>query len=216
MSRLVAFGCSHTYGSGMPDSFNLNKPSNLAWSGILAQMLDLEHVNLGWEGASNKRIWHQILHADLNQDDIVVIQWTYTIRFCFFWPDFEKTVDSNYKRINLGGFSNKSKMSSLTENDHEFARLFYHEYDLETDTMNRIQGAQDYLTRQNIKFWHMPFIIPDYVNWKPRRWFVPENIVMMHIDQVRRRHGKNLDGQHMAESAHCEIADAFYEKINHE
>ena len=62
--RLVAFGCSQTWGSALPDVWGIKENqtihergvSKYAWPKLLANKLDVECVNLGIAGASNKEI----------------------------------------------------------------------------------------------------------------------------------------------------------------
>ena len=85
MARLVAFGASYTYGDGLPDTFpNDNKPSSLAWPGILADNLNLECVNMSSQGAGNKKIWHDILNFKFKPNDIVFILWAFPNRYTIF------------------------------------------------------------------------------------------------------------------------------------
>jgi len=78
MSRLIAFGCSHTEGEGVQD------PSTQSWPAYLARYLGVECVNLGKGGASNKFIQHAVHTFNFQPDDIVVILWTYPVRFNIF------------------------------------------------------------------------------------------------------------------------------------
>ena len=86
MNRLVAFGCSHTYGEGLKDCWVNGKagklPSKYAWPQLLADRLKRRCFNKSMEGASNKFIWHKILNTEFTDKDIVVILWTYYNRTC--------------------------------------------------------------------------------------------------------------------------------------
>jgi len=82
--RLIAFGCSNTFGQALPDIWkipNLNRDtyssSKYAWPQILADKLNLECINYAKTGASNKEIWNIILNVNLHKTDIIVILWTY-------------------------------------------------------------------------------------------------------------------------------------------
>ena len=86
MSRLVVFGCSHTYGEGQIDCLNYTtsqgdymtkNPSQYAWPAVLARELNVEEViNLGRPGCSNRYIANKILDTPIQKDDIIVILWT--------------------------------------------------------------------------------------------------------------------------------------------
>ena len=66
MNRLIAFGCSNTFGQALEDCWDYEKndvgeyPSKLAWPSVLSKKLDLECHNHALPGASNKLIMNQI------------------------------------------------------------------------------------------------------------------------------------------------------------
>jgi hypothetical protein len=75
MTRLVAFGCSMTYGQGFPDC--TNSPSKHAWPSLLSDKLNCQSQNQGVPGSSNKNTLLEILDFKFQPDDIVVILWTF-------------------------------------------------------------------------------------------------------------------------------------------
>lgn len=82
MSRIIAFGCSLTYGHGLPDCFDPpydpgQSPSNFSWPKIIANSLNKECINNSSPGSSNKRIWHSIINFEFRQNDQVFILWSY-------------------------------------------------------------------------------------------------------------------------------------------
>ena len=82
MSRLIAFGCSYTYGHGLEDCHvEPNNPglshSKLAWPSLLANMLNLEVVNCSNPGASNIHILWKLLNFKFNDDDLCVVMWSH-------------------------------------------------------------------------------------------------------------------------------------------
>lgn len=89
MTRLISFGCSCTYGHGLPDCFiPPNKagltPSRLAWPTLLSNKLNLDCVNLSKPGASNLFVLSEILNYEFKGSDTVVVMWTMTERDCTF------------------------------------------------------------------------------------------------------------------------------------
>ena len=88
--RLVAFGCSNTFGQALPDVWDYKKnvsiskqgPSKYAWPQVLADKLNLECVNLGTPGASNKEVWFHIVNTEFKKSDIVIILWPGRSRWC--------------------------------------------------------------------------------------------------------------------------------------
>jgi hypothetical protein len=83
MSRLVAFGCSITYGHGLPDCFTPpnhhgSVPSNLAWPTLLGNKLEVNTiVNNGNPGASNLEILWKILNYEFEDNDLCVVYWSF-------------------------------------------------------------------------------------------------------------------------------------------
>jgi len=74
-----------TYGHGLTDChIPPHNPglvhSKLSWPAIVSKLLDIEYVNNGICGASNKQILMEILKFPLREGDIVVVQWTYAHR----------------------------------------------------------------------------------------------------------------------------------------
>jgi hypothetical protein len=87
--RLIAFGCSFTYGAGLPDCFHHAErygkhPSNYSWVQVLADRLDLTAHNMGVPGASNLEILCNILKFKFKKDDTVVIMWSLPNRDLYF------------------------------------------------------------------------------------------------------------------------------------
>jgi len=85
MARLIAFGCSFTYGHGLEDCFIENnrpgfEPSKFAWPSELAKLLELDYVNSSEPGCSNQEMLRRILSTSYQKDDIVVVLWTHYSR----------------------------------------------------------------------------------------------------------------------------------------
>lgn len=94
MKRLIAFGCSHTYGMGLEDSFIEEEPfkpyispSKYAWPNLLAEQLDRECVNLSIPGGSNLEILYSILDFKFQKSDSVVVGWTSPLRDIVVYPE---------------------------------------------------------------------------------------------------------------------------------
>ena len=84
--RLIAFGCSQTYGHCLPDCYVENdtwdgigiadNPSKFAFPAIVGAKLNRETVNLSYPGCSNKYIWHTAVNYNFLPNDIVIFAWT--------------------------------------------------------------------------------------------------------------------------------------------
>ena len=76
-TRLLAYGCSNTFGEGLDDiwrpgdgsvryGINLGEPSRFAWPRELGRLMKFDRVhNLAEGGASNKKIWRNILQTEI-------------------------------------------------------------------------------------------------------------------------------------------------------
>lgn len=147
MGRLVAFGCSFTYGEGLPDCISENcetnpTPSKFAWPNLLAKAFSLECVNNGFPGRSNKNILFDVLRADLNPDDSVV----------FLWASVSRGVI----------FSEPNQMHNiLPGSDDSFMKRNYYtlhnDYDLAMQSMLDIHHANVFLSTKNIKVYNFFF-----------------------------------------------------------
>jgi hypothetical protein len=120
-NRLVAFGCSFTYGSGLPDCFHPVRrtgryPSKVGWVQLLADRLNLSAHNMGVPAASNLEILYNVLNFEFKKTDTVVIMWTLPNRDLFF-----KKYSFKYKFQQLGLWNtdklSKRWMESLDEHD---------------------------------------------------------------------------------------------------
>ena len=90
MTKIVAFGCSYTYGHGLHDCHDRKtngagpRPSNYTYVQHLARRLRINTVlNLAEPGVGNKYIMHKIdtnLH-NIDKEDLVIIQWSFIERY---------------------------------------------------------------------------------------------------------------------------------------
>lgn len=152
MPRLIAFGCSFTYGQSMPDCFKgkdihipADEPSKFAWPAVLSNMLGVECVNQSKCGASNLEILYRILDFKFKKDDIVVIMWSMPDRDLFFrqiWGPFRQLGVWMSDRLA------KKWITSVDEYDYiQRAWIYMHHADL-------------YLKTLNIQYIHYPAHVP--------------------------------------------------------
>lgn len=104
MSRLITFGCSLTYGHGLPDCFIPPKlpgdnPSKLGWPSIIAKYMNKECINMAKPGSSNKRIWHTITNFQYKENDIVFVLWSFSER---------SAIIKHNKIVDIGPWNNQS------------------------------------------------------------------------------------------------------------
>lgn len=137
--RIIAFGCSYTYGYGLPDCLADDKvspgpiPSELAFPSLLAKKLNCNYINLGKSGNSNKEIWHDIVNFNFQKDDIAIVTWTYFSRFCIIKPN-------SIKRIN-----------PWIEDSKSYYMNYSNRHDMILDFYSRLNHINFYLDSLNIK-----------------------------------------------------------------
>jgi hypothetical protein len=126
MSNLVAFGCSITYGHGLPDCFSPPSgpgptPSNLAWPSLLGKKLEKSMVvNNADPGASNLQILWKILNYKFQPEDMCVVHWSYFDRLDVVRLDLDS---STTHRLELEDFD-KNFLSRPGYSNHNAIRNF--------------------------------------------------------------------------------------------
>lgn len=226
--RLVAFGCSHTYGEGMPDNYKNGKQvqpyhqmqSKFAWPEVLGKKLGLPVVNYGKGGASNKYACKKVLDTPLNDIDIVVFLWTYFSRTCF-WDE-----DGNPKRITPeNGYWHNLKKDSV-RNDIKFCNTYYKNffsyYNTNIEAYQQINFAKLYLDSKGIKNYHVTCQDLPFTDLTSGDTLLNPNtksqLTAPHWNTVDLRHqplyDRNaLDSHHPSISAHEKIAEDIYKII---
>ena len=144
--RLIASGCSLTYGHGLQDCFippvNPGKvASKLAWPSITAKLLDRECINVSRPGGSNANIIKSILEIDLKKTDIVTILWSFTTR------------DLEYKH-------NSTEHYGEWDEDYIKTKLKYsNAFDIQVRSLLSIFNFTKYLETQQVQI-HYQFVDP--------------------------------------------------------
>lgn len=162
--RLIAFGCSFTYGQGLPgykigdNYYNVSsQPSPLSWPFKLGEMLELPTINKGIPGASNLEILYQILNFDFEKNDVVVVMWSLPNRDMYFISDTKQI--KPYRQLGLW-LSKKSGIAAewlrkLDPIDNTIKSwLYMHHADL-------------YLKTQGVNYIHYPAFPNEILEHKP-------------------------------------------------
>ena len=135
--RLIAFGCSNTYGEGLEDCWIKgpgSKPSKFAWPSVLGTLIEVDEViNVSAPGISNKRIWRDALNFDYRDNDIVFLHWTFVDRDCFFGIVPK-----------IGPWLAKNGPSKI------YYRYFWSNLDRHYDLFNRADHVDRYLTSKKL------------------------------------------------------------------
>lgn len=144
--RLVAFGCSYTYGQGLEDCFVLPnnpgpKPSKFAWPQIVANTLNMHCINMSNPGSSNKEILNTLLNFQFESTDVVITMWSFIERWCIL-----NCQSSGVTRLRLSGIDPDVML--------QYDKIFT-VHDLQLDFIYRANFAKMYLDNKNLKNYHL-------------------------------------------------------------
>lgn len=150
MARLVAYGCSFTYGTGLSDSYYSYEPDwygplqpsmNLAWCAQAAQHLGISVVNRGIPGASNLEILVRALRSAHEPGDILVFLWTHHHRDLTFTQQPIPHAGDGKQWWQLGPWSRGTDALKLVRNDADFdyvQRTFLYQHHAEQAFRNHL------------------------------------------------------------------------------
>ena len=113
--KIISFGDSFTFGSGLDGSKNQVNVSEYAYPQQLANMLDAECNNYALPGGSNKEIMFKILGSEISKDDIVTIMWTHHHRNVILRKDLSKLGDALGDKLGAWLINNPS----INANEHK-------------------------------------------------------------------------------------------------
>lgn len=152
--RLVAFGCSFTYGQGLEDCFVPPLwpgpiPSKFAWPQLVANEMNMDCINMSRPGSSNKEILNTLLNFKFNSTDVVVIMWSFLERWCKI---------KNYTSIDR--LIQTSEGNDLNNILSQYDKVFTFE-DMQLDFIYRANFAKLYLDNKNLKNYHLSVNPPE-------------------------------------------------------
>lgn len=140
--RIITFGCSHTAGEGLSDYKDDHSPE-LCWPQQLARILDVECVNLGRGGSSNKAIWHTAMNSidTIQKDDVVVVLWSHLNRWHIYHHPNTRGIE-----ILPVYFDNKNSLSRM------YFEHFFSHYDTVCDLMLRSDHLHHRMPCKTLQF----------------------------------------------------------------
>jgi len=216
MGRIVAFGCSNTYGIGLSDNYNLgidsHNPSKYAWPSRLAEKLNYSVLNNGVCGCSNKFIYQNILNYNFKDNDVCCIMWTDADRY---WrndnnleiPDGDRDWGHNFQKGFIGPWM-KTKMAM------QYYKFLHSEYDSDVMHMNYMYHLSLHMKEIKIQCvqYHWSCKRNSITNKKLNKWARPD-IFFINFKKIFDRYPKAADKLHPGSLAHADIAQLFYERI---
>ena len=149
--RLVTFGCSFTYGSGLSDCFTLPDgpglvPSKFSWPQLVANELNMDCFNMSFPGSSNKEILNTLLNFKFDSTDVVIVMWSFISRWCILKDQ------TSFSRVVYSGFGEDAAL--------QYDKIFTIE-DLQLDFIYRANFAKFYLDNKNLKNYHLSVNLKD-------------------------------------------------------
>ena len=198
MNRLIALGCSLTYGHGLPDCHippNLPgpKPSTMGWPNMLGSKMDRNTINLGIYGASNLNILWQLLNYKFEKNDFCVTIWSF------------------FNRIDIRKIQKEPSILAELYDDEMYKNLILEKgYQFHTAIRNYMifQHASLYLESKKIPYY---FVILDGYESQ-----IPSSLLVKNLDRPKRNLlfvDKALDNSHPGIQSHKKISEYLYAKI---
>ena len=205
MSRVVAFGCSLTYGMALSDCHKSSTeagpvPSKQAWPQLIADQLGYACVNNSYPGSSNKRIWHAVATFNFKPGDIVFIQWTHLGRWAVL-KDKNSIVD-------IGLWYGNANPETKPYFDNLYAQ-----YDDEIQTALFINNADCILKSKGILCYHL------LTERRDKKLLTLAGHTVNHIPlyldtEHRQRFPRALDKTHPGAECHMEYARDILNYLN--
>ena len=198
MSRLIAFGCSYTYGTALKDCPRYEytpEPSKFAWPNLLANKLNLKVTNLSVPGSSNKKIWHKLVSFEpqITSNDIVVISWTHLKRNC--------VILSDKKYLNIAPWEADSPAGRV------WYRFFDNDYNNNLELNLQMSHISLLLNSKGIKNYHF-FASRDEIKIET---YNTANILNLNFQDFNVDTGS--DNAHPGHKSHSKFTKALYRKI---
>lgn len=167
--NLKTFGCSFTYGHGLPDCIQEDmmthgfSPSNMAWPNHLKGICGFKKLyNLSKPGISNKTILKRIVEHDYTEKDIVVILWSNFDRQTFWKdpktklhivplrPDMSHNLDLAWYEYH--GAANEKEYLEILD---QYFGTFHYDFDVCFNNVSIINYAHAYLKSKNVRSYHL-------------------------------------------------------------
>lgn len=195
-SRIVTFGCSNTFGQGLPDCKFAkpgDNPSKLAWPSVLGRLYNRPVVNCAVPGASNLEILYTIANTKITATDLVIVLWTHLERWA-------KITDGKCKQIGPWRIGKEKKPVSAS----------YYKY-IQSDHTDRflypviVREANYILKQVNKKNYHIELYQTN---------LFPFDCLNIDMVELRKIYPLAEDNSHIGLLAHDHLAKNIYEQTN--
>ena len=208
-NRLITFGCSYTYGIGLPDCWkDPCNQSKMGWPNLVSDKLNVELINISASGASNFEILHNIINFDFLDSDIVVIMWTHYARDILFksWIKTDPLVRLGPWTTGVGSW-----FRQLIDTHVAVGKDWIENMNEETFALKSwayIHHADLYLKSKNIRYIHFP-AAPNELLTYPVNYKI-DNLHLCGIVRI----DLGRDKLHPGVESNKHTADLIYKKLN--
>ena len=205
-SRVIAVGCSYTYGYALDDSwyhlkgrtYGKFQPSNTAWPNLVAKQLDRSCVNLSWPGGGPKDHAHRFLTwNDLKSSDIVLCLWSFHPRYVI--------IENDNKTTNL-----------MPHRSDKFDKIYYKRYYDDFDSEIMLYHYREYVDLKckslGSVVYHM-YVNPKDLTMSKPNWCCAEWTEVTPLEVIKHKHPYAIDNGHPGQLAHNEFADEVFKII---
>jgi hypothetical protein len=202
MNRLVAFGCSHTAGSGL-------EFKEQSWTHVLSEKLGLSLVNNTIPGNSIKSIAYAFNNFKFQPNDTVIIGWTVDSRYSVIYEDTIINIlpDCTILVDKVGG-EIRIDTEELKELSPIYYRNYHDNYDSKASAELFIKFTDYHSTINNINLIHT------FNDNKPQLFKLQNKVIDKPFYSTYR--GKlpfSPDGTHLGPEANVQWAEYLYSKI---
>ena len=207
LNRIVAFGDSQTYGYFLTETNNGygSGPSELAWPNVVADYYDVNVVNNGICGASNKEIWLEAINFNYQKGDTVCILWSFFDREFFPTGDVRDSIvgfDGHFEGIKLVPNHFKSKKNAL------YYEQFHSNFNSFVSFSLYKSHIAHYLDSINVPYFFRNLEVSNI----PKSSFAWDKTVCKGINYVLCDYA--FDNIHYGLESHKTVANNFIEDIN--
>lgn len=209
ISKLYAYGCSFTYGD------IIGKEN--AWPNNLGKLLEIDVVNRGVNGGSNKismnRLFEDITQCDY-KDVFVVFSWTGIQRTTFYNEERRQWIPCL-----MGHTSPDKEVAKMTK---LYYKHFYNDYEALYNYYMQILSVQSFLKERNIRYlfinsFREDFIFYDDETFGAFRSSIDKSKYVLGFDNniynevCIKQNQRASDGFHPNEIGHQYIAKEIYD-----
>jgi hypothetical protein len=216
-SEIITFGCSHTFGEGLPDALvdltapenRIPIPSKYAWPAVLGELSNRPVINLGQCGESNKFICNKILNSYFNKNEhTVIVMWTYFTRSCVYVNEQKTLRLIPYNTQNFAGVPREK----IKFNREYYKRFFFYRNAF-FESYQNINHAKLYLDKLGVKNYHFCLEDNPYYDEDHQEFLQTPIWNQVDLKYIKFIEDYAADRDHYSIASHKDMAEKIYNVI---